>query len=83
MRKGLVTFQLGKNGLTDNFIGTLELAFKTRKLLKIQLLPSASEERAKMKTTADEIVRRLGGNYKYRAIGFTIVLRRSGMRKHK
>ena len=83
MRKGLVAFQLGKNGVTDGFIDTLELAYKTRKLLKIQILPSAAEERAKIKDTANDLVKRLGGNYKYKIIGFTIVLRRSGMKKRK
>lgn len=83
MRKGLVAFQIGKNGVTAGFIETLKLAFKNRKLLKIQILPSAAEHRVKIMETADRIANELGGNYKYRIIGFTIVLRRIGMRKRK
>ena len=76
MRKGTVAFQIGKNGLTDNFIATLKPAFKNRKVLKIQVLASATDERTAIRALADALVVRLGGNYKYTIIGFTIVLRR-------
>ena len=76
MRKGLVAFQIGKNGLTDNFIASLGLAFKNRKIIKVQILPSAADERAKIRNIADGIVHKLAGNYKYNIVGFTIVMRR-------
>ncbi len=77
MRKGPVAFQIGKNGLTDNFIATLAKAFKNRKVLKVQILSSATEERANIKDIAAEMSKRLGGNYKCKIIGFTIIVRRT------
>ncbi len=69
-----LSFQIGKNGLTKDFIEHLAVPFKTRRVIKVQVLPSASKDRLRMKDVAEEIIAGLPGKYNYRVIGFTIVL---------
>lgn len=69
-----LNFHIGKNGLTKDFVEHLAIAFRTRKIIKVQLLKSASEDRAKMEEVAQEIIKGLPGKYNYRVIGFTIIL---------
>ncbi len=77
MRKGLARFQIGKNGVTDGFRESLASAFKTRKIIKISVLKSVVRDKAKVKEMAEELISSMEGSYKYRIIGFTIVLRKS------
>lgn len=69
-------FQLGKQGVTDNFIGTLRTAFKTHKNIKVCVLKGAGREKQKVKEYAEEIINRLGKNYTTRVIGFTIMIKK-------
>jgi|TARA_B100001964_G_C13694745_1_gene363350 RNA-binding protein YhbY len=77
MRKGLARFQIGKNGVTDGFRESLASAFKTRKIIKISVLKSVVRDKEKVKEMAEELISSMEGSYKYRIIGFTIVLRKS------
>ena len=74
MRRGLLKFQIGKNGVTDNFILTLQNAFKNHKYARISVLKSAASEREKITEIAEQIIKRLDGRFNFRVIGFTIVL---------
>ena len=74
MKSSNLSFQIGKNGLTKDFIQHLVIPFKTHRVIKVQLLPSASKDRARMKEVAQEIISGLPGKYNYRVIGFTIIL---------
>ena len=74
MKTGTLAFQIGKNGLTETGIAHLASAFKTRKVIKVQLLKSATNDRARMEEVAQELIRKLPGKYNYRVIGFTIIL---------
>lgn len=74
MKPATLTFQIGKQGLTKEFIRHLATPFKTRKVIKVQLLPSAAKDRTRMKEVAEEIIAGLPGKYNYRVIGFTIIL---------
>ncbi|MDP4039435.1 MAG: YhbY family RNA-binding protein [Candidatus Pacearchaeota archaeon] len=74
MRKGLVKFQMGKNGVTDNFIFTLQGAFKNNRQVRISVLKNAISEREKIKGIAEELTQKLKGRFDYKIIGFTIVL---------
>jgi len=76
MRSGIVTVQLGKNGITDGFIELLRKTFKNRKMVKITLLKSYTRDREEAKRTVEEICEKLKdvGNFKHRVIGFTIAL---------
>lgn len=76
MKKPPAKFQIGKNGLTDNFIEVLKTAFKTRNRITIVVLKNAGHEKENVKEIADKIVDSLGENYNYRIVGFTIFLKK-------
>ncbi len=71
-----MSFQIGKDGLTEGVIKSMELAFKNHKVLRISVLKNAARNKEKVRQIADEITGRLNGNYKYKRIGFTIIMRR-------
>ena len=66
--------QLGKQGITDNFIENLKSYFKKFKLVRISVLKSAGHEKTKIKEYSNIILDKLGKNYVARIIGFTIVI---------
>ena len=68
--------QLGKQGITDNFIETLKDHFKKHDNVRVSVLKSAGHEKDKVKKISDEILEKLGKNYTSRIIGFTIVLKK-------
>ena len=69
-----LSFQIGKNGLTKTSIDHLASAFKTRRVIKVQLLRSAVDSREKIEEIAETLIKELPGKYNYRIIGFTIIL---------
>ena len=74
MKTTQVKFQLGKNGLTDNFIDSLVLAFKNRRQVRIPVLKSATRDKEEIKKIAEEIQDKINFKTASRIIGFTIIL---------
>lgn len=74
--KETITMQIGKNGLSDNFITTLKNTFKDRENIRITILKSAVKEREKRREISEEILEKLGKNYTVRVIGFTLVFKK-------
>jgi len=70
--------QLGKNGVTQNFIETLKMHFNKCRFVKVHLLKSAQEERSNKEEIAKEIVKKLGKEYSFKIIGFKIILKKQG-----
>ena len=68
--------QIGKNGLTENFIETVKDHFKKHDNIKISILKSAGHEREKVKEFSERILDALGKNYTAKIIGFTIFLKK-------
>ena len=68
--------QLGKNGITSNFIETLKTYFTDVRTVKISVLASAREDKADVKKYANELLEKLGIYYTARCIGFTITLKK-------
>ena len=72
--------QLGKNGITANFIRTLKTMFQTHRNVKISVLKSAREEgkegKIKIKEYSAYILKELGKHYTSKIIGFTINLKK-------
>jgi len=68
--------QLGKNGITDNFIKTIKNGFTFHENVRISVLKNAGHTKKKVKEYEEEILDKLGKNYTARAIGFTIVLKK-------
>jgi len=72
----LIKLQIGKNGLTNEFIEKLRKVFVNNDHVRINLLKSSGRDRQKTKEWAEKIVSSLGTNYRYKIIGFTIALRK-------
>ena len=68
--------QIGKNGLTDNFIKTLKNNFKNYDNVRISVLKSAGHEKSNVKEMAVKILEELGNHYTVRVIGFKIVIKK-------
>lgn len=66
--------QIGKNGVTKNFIETLRNAFNNTRTIKISVLQSARESREDVKKYLEEILKELGEFYTGKVIGFTLVI---------
>ncbi|MFA4953519.1 MAG: YhbY family RNA-binding protein [Candidatus Pacearchaeota archaeon] len=72
-KANLSCVQLGKQGITDNFISTLVSHFKSHNNVKVCVLKSAHErDKEKVKKYSEEILERLGNKFTARVIGFTI-----------
>jgi RNA-binding protein YhbY len=72
--------QLGKHGITENFILTLNNQFKHHDIVKIHVLKSArgegKEAKNIVKKFSEEILSSLGKKYTAKIIGFTIVVKK-------
>ena len=68
--------QLGKQGITENFINSLKNQFKNSQVMKISVLKSATRDRGEIIKIKDELLENLGKNFTARIIGFTIILRK-------
>lgn len=68
--------QLGKQGITDNFIETLKNYFKKHKNVKISALKNSTRDKNELKEISEEILDKLGKNYTSKIIGFTINIKK-------
>lgn len=71
-----IEMQLGKNGITENFIQTLKTAFVKHRNIRISVLRSAGHSKEKIKEYSEEILEKLGKNYTAKIIGFKIILKK-------
>ena len=70
--------QLGKQGITENFIKTLQTYFVKNRVVKISVMQSLSTDKKEIKNLAQEIIEKLQGKFKSNFIGHKIILRRQG-----
>jgi len=70
--------QLGKKGLTKEFLEDLKNRFEKSKLtnIKISVLKSARESKEDVKKHADEITLFLGPKFTSRVLGFSIFVKK-------
>ena len=73
-----IEVQLGKKGLTPEFLESLKKRFETRgvKNVKIKVLASARESRDEVKIYSEEILKYLGNKFSSRIIGFSIFVKK-------
>jgi RNA-binding protein YhbY len=71
-----MAMQLGKNGITDNFIQTMKVHFLKHENVRVSVLKSAGHEKEKIRKYSETLLDKLGNNYTARIIGFTIVLKK-------
>lgn len=74
--KRIGSIQIGKQGITDNFIETLKNHFKKSENIKISVLKNATRDRNEVKNLSNNILNKLGKKYTSRIIGFTIVVKK-------
>jgi len=68
--------QLGKQGISDNFIESLKNHFKNYQNVKVSVLKSVGHDKSKVKEYSKQILEKLGKNYTAKIVGFTIVLKK-------
>ncbi len=69
-------FQIGKNGLTQGVIDSLNLGLKTHDQIRISCLKSLERNKQNLIQMATEIANKVNYHCKYKIIGFTIILRK-------
>ncbi len=74
--KPLAQIQIGKNGISENFIKTLEDNFKHHMNVRVAVLKSAGHNKTKVKEYSEEILEKLGRNYTAKTVGFTIFIKK-------
>lgn len=69
-----IEIQLGKKGLTKEFLESLKKRFEKPGIrnIKISVLRSARDSKEDVKNYAEEIIKFLGPKFNYRTIGFSI-----------
>jgi len=75
-KMALVNLQIGKNGLTSEFMAGLKNVFKSNEHVRVSVLQSATRDRAELKEISEKILGELGKNYTCKIIGYTLVLRK-------
>jgi RNA-binding protein YhbY len=68
--------QIGKNGITKNFVKTLKGHFENHDSVKVSVLKSAGHSKEKVNEYAEELLNSLGKRYTAKVVGFTIFLKR-------
>jgi len=76
MKRIIGQVQLGKKGLTDNFIDTLKNQFNNCKNVRISVLKNLGRDSKKVQELSEEILEKLGKNYTTKIIGFTIIVKK-------
>jgi len=70
----VIKLQIGKNGLTKEFMEELKKRFEDSGNARINILSHATRDKAKAKEWAEEIITFLGKNFTYKLIGYTLVV---------
>jgi RNA-binding protein YhbY len=68
--------QIGKNGITKNFIKTLGSHFKKHEDVKVSVLSNSGRDKKQVKKYSEEILEGLGKKYTSKIIGFTIFVKK-------
>jgi len=66
--------QMGKNGLTPEFIEQVKFIFKNETLIKVTILKSACRDKKEAEKMADELVEALGKKYDYKLVGYVLTV---------
>jgi RNA-binding protein YhbY len=69
--------QMGKNGLSPEFLEQVRKMFESTKTIRVSLLKTATRDRAHAKEIADNLISSLGTNFRYTMVGYTLIVRRS------
>lgn len=76
MVKPIKKIQLGKKGLSDEFIEQLKSFFISDRVVKVCVLRSACRNKEELRKFAEKIINKLGDKYKYRIVGYVLTIMR-------
>lgn len=80
----IAQFQIGKLGITQGTLNSLNMALKNHNRIKISVLRSSGRDRNSVKNMASSLVAQLAVLCDYTIVGFTIILiRRSSSHTKK
>lgn len=74
--KKLGQIQIGKNKVSENFMGTLKDHFKDHENIKVSVLKGAGADKKKVREYSEEILSILGNYYTAKIVGFTIFIKK-------
>jgi len=74
--KQIKKFQIGKNGLTDEFIEQLRNYFEKSgaEIVKVEILKSACRDKEHAREIGDKLVDGLGGKFDYKLVGYVLTV---------
>jgi RNA-binding protein YhbY len=72
--KQIKRLQLGKNGLTPEFIDQVKSIFENELMIKISILKSACRDKGEAKRIAEELIGVLGPKYGYKLVGYVLTV---------
>ncbi len=76
----IANIQLGKQGVTNNFIESLKNQFKSKSNVRISVLKNArgdgKEGKENVKKYSEKILEKLGKQYTAKIIGFVIIVKK-------
>ncbi len=73
----IASFQIGKNGLTEGVLESLDLILKNHKQVRVSILKSATRDREEIKSFAEQIQEKLKTPVTTRILGYTIIVIRN------
>mgnify|MGYP000140763391 CR=1 FL=1 len=78
MVKPMKRLQLGKNGLSPEFINQVKSIFENSKemMVKISILKSACRDKKEAEKIAQDLVESLGKNFDYKLIGYVMTVKK-------
>ena len=76
--KQIKKFQIGKKGLTDEFVAQLKHFFEKShsEIIKIEILKSCCRDKKQAEQIGEELTEKLGKNFAYKLIGYVLTVRR-------
>ena len=74
--KQIKKIQLGKRGLTEEFVNQAKDLFKNEEIIKISILKSACRNKDDAEKLADNLMESLGKNFDYRLVGYVLTVRK-------
>ncbi len=72
--KQIKKLQIGKRGLSPEFIEQVKSIFENETLIKISILKSASRDKKEAKKIAEDLVGTLGKKYGYKLVGYVLTV---------
>jgi len=72
----LTQVQLGKNGITENFVTTLKEHFKKHSNVRVSVLRSYCRDKKELKKIESDLLDKLGKNFTSRSVGYTIMVKK-------